>query len=169
MFHSKSSLTFCLTLLLGGALSFGNEAPQKDDSQRMEKTMARLTKELDLTSSQAAKIKDLFEAGMKEMRKGRPGDEMHEEMINQLRATTPDTAAMNKSFEAHLVKMRQQHALMMKNVAELHGMLTAEQRTKLAMFMEKRHDEMEKRMKEFRKEMMDRWRKTSADSSSEPW
>ena len=68
--------------------------------------------------------------------------------------------AINKEFEARQMKMREMHAMHMQHFAELHAILTPEQRNKLADFMENRT-----------KEMKDRWmrnRKDDKDGKDEP-
>jgi len=129
----------------GMGSSMGKMDPQKMADRMTEK----LTKELNLNADQKSKLHQLIADGMEQMKDMRPmPGEMHGEFMKQMRSASLDTAAINKEFEARQAKMRTMHAMHIQHFAELHAMLTQEQRNKLADFMEKRG-----------KEMKDRWMK----------
>ena len=158
MFRSKKILLPAIALMLGTSLAFAQ--PDDDhpgmgmmDPQKMADRMTeKLAKELNLNDDQKTKVHQLLADGMEHMKDMRPmPGEMHGEFMKQMRAASVDTAALNREFDARQAKMREHHAMRVKHFAELHAVLTPEQRAKLADFMEKRHKEM--------KEMKGRWMK----------
>lgn len=120
------------------------------DPQKMaDRITEKLAKELNLNADQKTKLHQLIADGMEQMKEMRPMQgEMHGELMKQMRSASLDTAAINKEFETRQEKMRAMHAMHIQHFAELHAMLTPEQRNKLADFIEKRG-----------KEMKDRWMK----------
>ena len=149
--------------LLALPLAFGSAAFASDDAKRLEKAekridryVGKMEKELDLSKDQAARIKtilkkDLGEGGMwghgkghgkgygkKCGRHGHMGFIGHPgELSKQLRAESVDTAALNRAAEERLEAMRAHRARAIAKFAEVHAVLTPEQRAKAAERMEK--------------------------------
>ena len=129
---SRAATLVCLSFCLGLGTVVPVAAQPGDDHpghpmgnphRRAEWVSDKLTKELNLNADQAAKVKQLFEEE-EPMPMPRPG-EMGGEFMKQLRASSPDTAAMNRDFETHMAKMRAKHAERVKRFAELHAIPNA--------------------------------------------
>lgn len=153
--------------LLALPLAFGSAAFASDDAKRLEKAekridryVGKMEKELKLTEDQASQIKailkkDLGEAGMwkhgkgygkKCGRHGHMGFMGHPgELSKQLRAESVDTAALNRAAAERLEALRARHARATATFAEIHAVLTPEQRAKAAERMEKRLEKMRKK------------------------
>ena len=69
-------------------------------------------------------------------------DEMFNNVLAQVKSDKVDQEALNTFFESKEVEMKEMHSFFVSKFAEFHGMLTAEQRTKLAGKMEEFHEKM---------------------------
>ncbi len=161
MFQARHILLPAFALILGTSLV--SAQPGNDhhgmgmmDPQKMADRMTeKLAKELSLNADQKTKLHQIFAEGMGQMKDMHPG-EMHQEFMKQMRSGSVDTAALNKDFAARQAKMREMYSMHLKHFAELHAVLTPEQRTKLADFMEKRGKEMRGHWMKDHKDGMDK-------------
>jgi Spy/CpxP family protein refolding chaperone len=150
MFHRN--LSFLSVALLSVTLSWG--APAKGDHGGHDRDMGRfatyLEKELALTPTQTAQVREILKP---DSLIGPPpfGMEAHQvlplagEFVDQLRAASVDTAALNRLFEQRTALHRERYARAQMKFTMLHGVLTMEQRHKLADILQKRLDRVEAR------------------------
>jgi Spy/CpxP family protein refolding chaperone len=156
-------------------LAFGATFTQAKDKEgkHLDRMVGKMEKELSLTKEQSAKIRTILAKdsgsmphhGM--MKKGkdctscdRCGAGKHGkhggmgmmhggEFASQLRGEGVDTAALNRSFaeraDSMHARMRVGHAKRVATFAEIHAVLTPEQRAKAADKMEKRSADMKKK------------------------
>jgi Spy/CpxP family protein refolding chaperone len=122
--------------------------------KRVDHFVGKMEKELKLSKEQSEKIRAILRKdpvappegdgkGGPGMRGGMMG--LHRELAAQLRAGAVDTAALDRSFEERVTRMRAHHASMLAKIAEVSAVLTPEQRKKAADWLEKRGAKMEKR------------------------
>jgi Spy/CpxP family protein refolding chaperone len=155
MFNRKFSRTLWLLPALGATLLFFNcrggcgRHGDMDPHKRADKIVGRMEKELGLTTDQAARVKKLaygIADSMQARWRGAMPVGAHGEMLKQLRAESVDTAALNKDMSDRAAEFQQRsaerHAMMIRTFVEFHDILTPEQRNKLAVFLEKHHEEM---------------------------
>ena len=135
-----------LTLGTGAALA-GEPQKNMDPHKRADKIVARMEKKLDLTKDQVAKVRKLAyevaDAKAFPGMHGGPGHHRHP-FLHQLHSASVDTAALNRDMREHLARMEEKRAFLVGKFAELHAILTPEQREKLAKHMEKRRHKMRK-------------------------
>ncbi len=160
---------FLLTasLAVAGSHGGGEAHADKKSGKHTERMVERLTKELELTAEQAASVKEIFakraeahagykkdDAKKKEKKDGegkrhgyghRSMLPVHEAFVAQMRAATVDTAALNRALAEGSERARAHHVAHVQTFAELHAVLTPEQRTKLADKMEERRAKMKER------------------------
>jgi Spy/CpxP family protein refolding chaperone len=157
-----------LVLALGASLT-----PAKDhEGKHLDRMVARMEKELKLTKDQSAKIRTILakDSATRPHRgewkqdhdcKGKDDCEHHGkqgfgpgplgggEFTAQLRSSTVDTAALNRSFaersDSMQTCMREHHARRVATFAEIHAVLTPEQRALAADKWEKRAADSEKK------------------------
>ena len=152
-----------LTALPAQAAPQGRHQAMPDSARaekRVDRFVSRMEKDLNLSKDQTEKIRAILrkdpiappeggEHGGPGMDPGmRPGMGMmglHHELAAQLRAGTVDTAALDRSFEEHVTRMRAHHAAMLAKISQVSAVLTPEQRKKAADLLEKRGANMEKR------------------------
>lgn len=160
--------------LLALPLAFAPAAMAHDDAgdhARAEKQIGRhvgkMKKELKLTDEQATRIKAILaenhgedgfgpwgHGGWRGMhgKHGRMCDRHGAgpmghagDLAKQLRAGSVDTAALNRAAAERLEALRARHARATATFAEIHAVLTPEQRAKAAERMEKRLEKMRKK------------------------
>jgi len=170
--RSKTLSVAAIALALGAALATAKEK----DGKHLDRMVSHMEKELALSKDQSAKIRailakdsgDLPQRGgwkkhhgckdchMSEAGGHGPGGHGQGPMagdgfIEQLRAPSVDTAALNRTFAARAesmqVEMRARHARRVATFAEIHAVLTPEQRAKAATEMEARKSKMEEKRK----------------------
>ena len=142
-FHHKTIITTLLILGVG-AFVFAHDDEDFDPHKKADKIVARMEKELSLTKDQKIKVSKLAHEvaeQFKDIRENGPG--MHGGFIKQLRMATVDAAALNREMEEHASRAKERHAFLIVKFAELHAILTPEQREKLAKHLEKRHEKMQ--------------------------
>jgi Spy/CpxP family protein refolding chaperone len=124
-------------------------APADDGPPRrgefMAKFIERMEKELDLTPTQTAQVREILKPDtlVEPPRFEGHGFPLAEEFVDQLRAPQVDTASLNRRFEQRLALQRERQARALFKFQQLHGVLTMEQRHKLADFLQKRLDRAE--------------------------
>ncbi len=142
-----------LAVTLFGAFALAQAAPDPGRAdKRIDRFVGKMEKELKLSKDQTEKIrailrKDPVTPPDREGGRG-PGMgmmAMHKELAAQLRAGAVDTAALDRSFEENVTRMRAHHASMLAKIAEVSAVLTPEQRKKAADLLEKRGEKMERR------------------------
>jgi len=142
------------------------ETRENIQQKQIERFMTRMQKELALTPAQTTQIRALLrpdslvpppEAYAPPQSGHRPGPGMGprgegmpfgEEFLSQLRSDKVDTAALNREFAARQAAMKMHHDKALSKFVQIHALLTAEQRTKLADLIEKRRDEQRSKMRE---------------------
>jgi Spy/CpxP family protein refolding chaperone len=149
MFHRN--LSFLSMAVLSVSLSWG--APAKGEGHGrpdMNRFVTHLEKELALTPTQAAQVRELLKPDSligppEHLMLHGGGFPLADEFVDQLRAPTVDTAALNRLFEERTALQRQRYARAQFKFTQLHGILTLEQRHKLADMLQKRLDRAEAR------------------------
>jgi Spy/CpxP family protein refolding chaperone len=129
------------------------------DGKHIEKFIAKLEKELELSPTQAAQVREILKPDSALVppethttRHGPgPGPGMgmgmfDEEYMNQLREDRVDTAALNRGFAERQASLQARHDRMVFKFVQLHGVLNLVQRAKLADILEKHRAEMRARM-----------------------
>lgn len=155
-----------LVLALGASLT-----PAKDhEGKHLDRMVSRMEKELKLSKDQSAKIRTILakDSAARPHRgewkkdhdcKGKDDCEHRGkqgfgplgggEFTAQLRSSTVDTAALNRSFaqrsDSMQARMREHHARRVATFAEIHAVLTPEQRALAADKWEKRAADSEKK------------------------
>jgi Spy/CpxP family protein refolding chaperone len=125
----------------------GGHHHEFDPHKKADKIVARLEKELKLSKEQKVQVHKLaHEVADRFKELHAKGPEMHGGFVKQLRSGSVDTAALNKEMAERDARARERHALLIGKFAELHAILTPEQREKLAKHMEKRKKKMRKHM-----------------------
>jgi Spy/CpxP family protein refolding chaperone len=149
-----------VTNLLSSPWAADKPARGHEPGKHHERFVAWMEKELSLSPVQAAQVREIlrtdtlasehFETGM-----GAPHGGMFpfgEEFLDQLKADKVDTAALAQGFNERQQRMRARHDKMVFKFAQVHGVLTREQRLKLADLLERRRAEhREKAAKESHK------------------
>lgn len=141
-----------------------DKAPRgHEPGKHHERFVAWMEKELSLTPTQAAQVREILrtdtlapspeQMGMGEMG---PGAGRHhgragmahggmfpfgEEFLDQLKADKVDTAALARGFNERQQRMRAHHDKLVFKFAQVHGVLTRAQRLKLADLLERRRAE----------------------------
>jgi Spy/CpxP family protein refolding chaperone len=175
--HALPRLLVAAALTLAFAATFASA--QEKDGKHLDRMVTKMEKELKLSQEQTTKIRAILakDSGLMPHRgawkkgKGCAGCEqcgeskgLHDkhgfcpgmggsEFAAQLRAGSVDTAAMNRAFaersDAMHAKMRAGHARRVATFAEIHAVLTPEQRTaaaaKLDQHAAKREQKCEKK------------------------
>jgi Spy/CpxP family protein refolding chaperone len=164
----KGLRTFCLPALLltlGVAFAFGKDGNTDGrQDKRLDHAVAKMEKELSLTKEQSAKVRSILAKDSAILAMGRghhakfagrhgamgmmppgPLEDPHGEFSRQLRASTVDVAALNKQFEDRIAEMRLTHARRVATFAEIHAVLTPEQRAKAADAIDQRLKKMERK------------------------
>jgi len=134
-----------LTLLFfaAGALVFAGGDHEFDPHKRADKIVARMEKELSLSKDQKVKVSKLAHEVAEQFKNAhQEGTGMHGGFAKQLRLATVDTSALHREMNEHASRAKQRHAFLIVKFAELHAILTPEQREKLAKHLEKRHEKM---------------------------
>jgi Spy/CpxP family protein refolding chaperone len=109
--------------------------------QRAERMVAHLTKKLDLSATQQQKLEGIKQEFLAKLAAGRAvHEEVHNELIAQLKKEQPDKQALDA-----VVAKCQQHANEMiaffgAKLSEFHAILTPEQRAKLVQIIAEHHD-----------------------------
>lgn len=143
------------TLLLPALLAVAVCAPAQEDAsrdsaraeKRIERFVGKMEKELKLDKDQSARIREILRRDPlpRDMHGRGRGFGPHGDLSAQLRAESVDTAALNRSFEERVAAMRARHAAFTGKFAEVHAVLTPEQREKAAAKLEKHLAKMEKK------------------------
>jgi Spy/CpxP family protein refolding chaperone len=162
-----AALLLTASLAVAGSHGGGQADTGKKSGKHAAHMVERLTKELELTTEQAAAVREIFakraeahdgykkdDAKKKEKKDGEAkrhgyGDRAmlptHEAFIAQLRSGIVDTAALNRALTEDSERARKHHAARVQAFAEFHAVLTPEQRAKLADKMEERRTKMQER------------------------
>lgn len=167
-----------LVLALGAFGAHAKDDGKRD--KHVDRMVSRMEKELDLSKDQSAKIREIlsrdtaklphpgmgmgFGKGKKDkkgcadcahcgaMAHGHGFGRGENGFLSQLRASSVDTAAMNRDFAARSdsmqARLRAGHARRVATFAEIHAVLTPAQRAKAADKLEKHAAEREKKWKE---------------------
>lgn len=155
LFGSALSLTLASGALLApsNAVAAEKNAPHTRDGKHIEKFIAKLEKELSLTGTQTAQVREILKPDslvpppeqLAQEGKGPRGGHgrggmgmFSEEYLVQLRANEVDTQMLNKDFAERQAQMKLHHDRMVTKFVQLHGVLTPTQRLKLADILEKR-------------------------------
>src|SRR5215217_5675838 len=143
-------LSFMSAALLAVSLSWG--APAKGNEGRdAGKFLAHLEKELKLSPTQSAQVREILKPDSlippPRFRMEGNGFPLAGEFIDQLRASTVDTAALNRQFDHRLGLQRETYQRAQSKFVQLHGVLDMEQRHKLADMLQKRMARDETHMK----------------------
>jgi Spy/CpxP family protein refolding chaperone len=161
MFNARTFRLPTLLLAFGAfaaLTAYANHHGNMPDSARAEKRIDRfvgkMEKDLKLGKEQSEKIRAILRKDPVAPHHGMGGHGKeyghsggHSELVAQLRSGVVDTAAFNRAFEERVGAMRARHASMTAKFAEIHAMLTPEQRKKAADLLEKRGAKMEKKHK----------------------
>ena len=137
----QRNLSFLSVAFLAASLSFG--APSKGPERRDGNTfLTHLEKELKLSPTQAAQVREILKPDSlvppPRFRMDGNGFPLAGEFIDQLRAPTVDTAALNRQFDQRLGLQRETYARAQSKFVQLHAVLDMEQRHKLADMLQKR-------------------------------
>jgi Spy/CpxP family protein refolding chaperone len=152
-FVFSTSLTL-LAISAPSAQAADKTPPPGRDGKHIEKFIAKLEKELELTASQRTQVRAILrptgekagkavdsslvqppEAFAKE---GRRSPLFAGDFVAQLRADKVDTVALNRTFAERQAKMKMYHDQQVAKFVQLHAVLTPAQRLKLADMLEKR-------------------------------
>ena len=125
--------------------------PPGRDGKHIEKFIAKLEKELELTASQRAQVREILKPEIGKAadsslvqppefygRGGPRGPLFPGDFVAQLRADKVDTVALNRAFAERQAKMKSRHDQHVSKFVQLHAVLTPAQRLKLADMLEKR-------------------------------
>jgi len=152
-----------IPLALGStAFASGDKDRVAKAEKRIDRYVGKMEKELKLSKEQSAQIKtilkqDLGESGHRMWARGQDGHGkkcgrhghmgfmgQHDELSKQLRADAVDTAVLNRAAEERAEAMRAHRARAIDKFAQVHAVLTPDQRAKAAERMEKRAAKMKK-------------------------
>ncbi len=138
-----------LILAFGALVLHAQDAKTPDPARaekRIDRFVGKMEKELKLSKEQSEKIRAILRKDPVSPHHGMGrGLGPHREFATQLRSGTVDTAALNRAFEERMQAMRASHAAIAAKFAEVHAVLTPEQREKAAGLLEKHAAKMEKR------------------------
>lgn len=150
MFHRN--LSFWSVAVLTASLSWAAPGKGPEGHGRgpdMGRFVTYLEKELALTPTQTAQVRELLKPdsliGPPPHMGFEGGLPLAGEFVDQLRSPTVDTAALNRQFEQRTAQQRERFARAQFKFTQLHGVLTLEQRHKLADILQKRLDRAEAR------------------------
>jgi len=146
MFDKPQFWVILATIALGGVIAgFGYArhgsgwiSPEKKADWLVEIA----SKELDLSTDQKAKlnqIKDEVLAKMQTFRGLREG--LREEVLSQVRKESVDQQKLNQLLGEKEAQIKEMRTFLVAKFAEFHGMLTPEQRLKLAEGLDRFHKE----------------------------
>jgi Spy/CpxP family protein refolding chaperone len=158
MFNARALRLPALLLALGATVAFakGEKTGVSGDraGKHIDRFVGKMEKGLSLSKEQSEKIREILKrdsaAGMAHYAHGKKGCKDcrhcmhgmshggHGELARQLRAENADTAALNARFAEKVEAMRAMHAARSAKFAEVHAVLTPEQRAKAAAHLEKR-------------------------------
>ena len=118
----------------------------RGDPARMERMIAShlddVLDDLDATAEQRTRIvavKDRLFAEGKALRQGKEG--LHQDLLAQWESTNPDVARVHSVIDQKGDAMKGFAHKVADGLAEVHGILTPEQRAKLAKKMKRHHEE----------------------------
>lgn len=119
-----------------GRHCFRHATPER----RADHAVKMISRELDLNEAQRAKlgeIKTQVLAKFREMKAENAG--MHQEVLAMLKSPSLSRDQLNRIAEKHEEGMRRLKPFIIDRIVEFHGMLTPEQKNKLAELAEKFH------------------------------
>jgi protein CpxP len=149
MLFTRRNLNLIFPLILSAwaavfLLTSCHHHPGGDPHKMADHVVKMMRDKLDLTVDQTAKVQvlanEVADTVQARRAKHSEGGE-HGEFIKQLRSNTVDTAALSQDMLKREAKFQEMHGFIIQKFAELHAILTPEQRGKLADFLEKHHGE----------------------------
>ena len=143
----KSRILIPITVLsIVGGLAVHGCRPHRHcgtPEKNAERIVKKISSELDLDDQQKQKldkIKDEMLAKRNEFKETR--ETVFNQILVQVESNKVDQEALKDMLESNEAKMKDMHSFLIEKFAEFHGILTPEQRTKLADKMKDMHDKI---------------------------
>jgi len=127
-------------IFIGAAVMGCGRPHHPSPEKRADWVVKKVSSKLDLNTDQKAKLNKIKEevlAKMKEESANR--EKVGREALTLVKSDKVDAAAVNKLFDEREAAMKRLKPFFVEKIVEFHGMLTPEQRAKLADYMEKHH------------------------------
>lgn len=111
--------------------------------KRSDFIMKRISKKLNLSESQKLKLIEIRNSVMSKHDSLCPEHgKMFESVLSEIEKETLDREKLNNMFQEKIEKVKQMHPVVLCELAELHAMLSPEQKRKLVELMRKHHGNM---------------------------
>ena len=147
---TKNIIIIVVSVLVGAGIVFGVGALRHhgwkhgfchSPEKRIEFVFDRLTKKLDLTREQAEKVNKIKAEVIERTKTLREERKSHRgEMAALIKGDTLTEEMVNKFIDKRKAAMEELRPFFVKKIVELHGILTPQQRIKLAEKLEKFHN-----------------------------
>lgn len=127
-------------MFIGAAVMGCGRPHPPSPEKRADWIVKKVSSKLDLNADQKAKLNTIKEevlARMKEESAGR--EKTGREALALVKSGKIDAASVNKLFDEREAAMKRLKPFFVEKIVEFHAMLTPEQRTTLADYMEKHH------------------------------